>query len=127
MSLYYHTDDFIEYKITLEKIYEFSSPKIFNNLNQVLSNFNQFFTIMYINKKFVLLKFYNNGLNYFFCGFEKKINILPKGSWMPPISGRRGSFLGWISVDFVNAIKKTIKNACAKFQLRLATFTRLEV
>ena len=46
---------------------------------------------------------------------------------MPPISGRRGSFLGWISVDFVNAIKKTIKNACAKFQLRLATFTRLEV
>ena len=31
---------------------------------------------MYIDKKFEHIKFYNNGIHYFFCMIEKEINVL---------------------------------------------------
>ena len=51
---------------------------------------------MYINKKFILVKFYNNGMNYFFCRIEKRTNFLPKGNWTPFPRRRQGTCLGWI-------------------------------
>ena len=51
---------------------------MFDNSNLVLSNFNKL--LMYRYKKFILVKFYNNGINLFFCRIDKIINFIPNGS-----------------------------------------------
>ena len=72
MSLYQRTDGIYWKKKIWEKIYGFSYPKIsfvgFINIRQIepfISIYTNFPPIMYENKKFILFKFYNNGINYF--------------------------------------------------------------
>lgn len=58
--------------------------------------------MMYGFKRFILIKFYNNGIGYFICRIENKIHFILQGGWTPS-----------------EGVGKPMKNSCAKIQLGL--------
>ena len=87
MSFYQHNYHFCRIKNEIEKNLRVSIPKnhffrIYQDLtiqSQFWAICTDFSAIMYINKNFNLVQYYNNGINNFFCRIEKKINFINTG------------------------------------------------
>ena len=79
---------------------------IFHKSNLVKNNLYQFFTHNVCKKKFILNKFFNDGIDYFFCRIEKIINFIPKERWTSPPRGRWWSSFGLHSCVFIGKINE---------------------
>ena len=84
---------YIEYKFIIKKIHRFSYPKsISAGFMNIRQSYNYFLTIMYADKKFKHIKFYNNGFNKFLVRIVKGsacLGLLGRGRAISAPSFRR--------------------------------------